>query len=125
MSRGLKNLCKKRLMLKMAEYIEREALIKHLTFAGAMCGWGLYLIKDTPAADVAPVRHGEWVWGGFDGKGYPVWCSECGIRFIGVSSPAEWLKYPEHQYCGNCGTKMGGASGSDEDKRIIKQYLNP
>lgn len=61
--------------LIMAEYIEREALIKRLTSAGAMCDWGLYLIKDEPAADVTPIRHGEWVWGGFDGKGYPVWCS--------------------------------------------------
>ncbi len=38
----------------MAEYIDREALIKRLTATGAICGWGLYLIKDEPAADVRP-----------------------------------------------------------------------
>ncbi len=98
----------------MAEYIEREALIKHLTFAGAMCGWGLYLIKDEPAADVRPERHGEWEFGKFDGIGYPVWCTACGIRFGRVTSPAAWLEYPEHQYCGNCGAKMDGKEPENE-----------
>ncbi len=72
-------------------------------------------VDETPAADVRPERHGEWVWGRFDGKGYPVWCSECGVRFIGNSNPAEWLKYPEHQYCGNCGAKMDGKDGESND----------
>lgn len=39
----------------MAEYIERESLIKRLASAGTICDWGLYLIKDEPAADVIAV----------------------------------------------------------------------
>lgn len=31
-------------------------------------------IEDTPAADVAPVIHGHWIFGEFNGIGTPVWC---------------------------------------------------
>ena len=47
----------------MAEYIEREAVLKE---AESRIMWGasaaaVYeLIRDAPAADVAPVRHGRW-----------------------------------------------------------------
>lgn len=50
--------------------------------------------KDTPAADVAPVVHGNWVYGEFD---IPH-CSECGNDIMpNRISP----------YCPNCGAKMG------------------
>lgn len=53
----------------MAEYIEREILLKK-NFYSENCNseenhWNDYAIKDIirhiPAADVAPVVHGEWV----------------------------------------------------------------
>ena len=52
--------------------------------------------KDTPAADVAPVRHGHWI---INSDGYYPQCSEC------MSEPRgrEMTKY-----CGECGAKMDG-----------------
>lgn len=50
-------------------------------------------IKEIPAADVAPVVHGRWVYGEFD---FPH-CSECGTDVEpNMISP----------YCPNCGAKM-------------------
>ncbi len=89
----------------MAEYIEREALIKRLTFAGAMCGWGLYLIKDEPAADVRPERHGYWE----KNEEGIFQCSEC--KRLAVPT-----QYSQHlgNYCPNCGAKMGGEEPKNE-----------
>ena len=59
-----------------------------------------YLIpKDTPAADVVPVRHGHWV------KEKPDvlihWhCSVCENCY--------YLEEPNANYCPNCGAKMDG-----------------
>ena len=46
--------------------------------------------KDTPAADVAPVRHGEWA---------GTVCTSCG------ESTSD---YYDCDYCPNCGAKMDG-----------------
>ncbi len=107
----------------MPEYIEREAVYKLLKSASMPWGqrWEDYTrditraVEKIPAADVRPERHGGWEFGKFDGIGYPVWCTACGIRFGRVTSPAAWLKYPEHQYCGNCGAKMDGKDGENND----------
>ncbi len=95
----------------MAEYIDREVLIKRLTSAGAISDWGLYLIKDEPAADVRPERHGHWVAKEFSERGYSkhytyinYFCSECGRRLKGYSSPND------APYC-HCGAKMDGEDG--------------
>ena len=84
----------------MAEYIEREATIELLRSLGSrdyrrekgtiqeaikMVSFSEY----TPAADVAPVRHGRWL---LDGS-----CSEC------MANPLTTHK----KYCPNCGAKMG------------------
>ena len=79
----------------MAEYIEREALLKwakefypnDLQFASA--------VINAPAADVAEVRHGEWIYGEFD---IPH-CSECG---------KEVLPNQISKHCPDCGAKMDG-----------------
>ena len=84
----------------MAEYIEREALLKE---AESRIMWGasaaaVYeLIRDVPAADVALVVHGRWeVVVGSDGKEHMV-CTVCRKQqdLTGVFS-----------YCPNCGAKM-------------------
>lgn len=51
-------------------------------------------IKQAPAADVAEVKHGEWVHGECVSH-----CSECGVE-----------TYPENitPYCPNCGLRMDG-----------------
>ena len=51
-----------------------------------------------PAADVAPVRHGKWLYGDYYDIGDV--CSEC-----------DWdskMTHPSYRYCPNCGAKMEG-----------------
>ena len=55
-------------------------------------------LKETPAADVAEVKHGEWVYGEFD---IPH-CSECGV---------EVMPNNVSNYCPHCGAKMDGKDG--------------
>jgi hypothetical protein len=50
-------------------------------------------------ADVAPVRHGEWI---EDESGYQI-CSNCGDEHY-------WDEY-RATYCESCGAKMGGKHG--------------
>lgn len=78
----------------MPEYIEREALINsiednpHLPVSR--------IIKEVPAADVAPVVHGEWETSDTP-LGKCCVCSVCG------SCPTM-----EYKYCPYCGAKMDG-----------------
>ena len=96
----------------MAEYIEREAVVRELNKAydnmnamGAQfyCGFmnEVYRIKDFHAADVAPVRHGSWLEvreKRLFGEHYFL-CSNCKSR-NGLMIP--------FNYCPNCGSKMDG-----------------
>jgi hypothetical protein len=96
----------------MAEYIEREALLKEISRRRNISKTSfpkqnfcvsdvLHSIYDAPAADVVEVRHGEWI----EHIEKPKWleddvdiyyeCSVCGASGIG--------KTP---YCHNCGAKM-------------------
>ena len=96
----------------MSEYIERERTVELLRSIGnreyrkekGTIQDAIKMIsypKYTPAADVAPVRHGRWI------DAYPYIepnpmcmygiCSECGFE-QGIS------KYLN--YCPNCGAKM-------------------
>ena len=99
----------------MAEYIERETFLKDIEeryclpckedgkdYNGCMCRacWVDDMLGDVigePAADVAPVRHGEWeIVVGSNGKEYMV-CTCCRVSqdLTGVFT-----------YCPNCGAKM-------------------
>ena len=79
----------------MNDYIPRKALLDWVhefypedkVFASA--------IINAPAADVAPVLHGKWVFGG-DGC---VICSNCN---------EEESNDNHRKYCPNCGAKMYG-----------------
>ena len=100
----------------MTEYIEKNKAIKELyevydyEFPTASGGFDEYArmivpntIKNMPAADVAPVRHGEWeIVVGSNGKEYMV-CTCCRVSqdLTGVFT-----------YCPNCGCRMDG--GDDE-----------
>ena len=70
------------------------------------------IIKDAPAADVRPVKRGEWV-GEYDGyaDGMPVYdmwsCSVCGKRFD------EWDERPSWSFCPNCGADMRKTSKNE------------
>ena len=87
----------------MAEYIDREALRDALYDADAITMSGVKIMNQFPAADVAPVRHGEWeIVVGSNGKEYMV-CTCCRVsqNLTGVFT-----------YCPNCGCRMDG--GDDE-----------
>lgn len=87
-------------------YIEREAVLDRLakvemdTYYGftAAVQFGvdhaIQCIKEAPAADVAPVRHGRWKNGG---NGLYDTCSACGKEI--------YLAIPMN-YCPNCGALM-------------------
>ena len=84
----------------MAEYIEREALLKELAKDVAVDGNQraaqiLECIINAPAADVAPVVHGRWTTDGI--------CNQCGCD----------IPPGEDTYCPNCGARMDGISNYD------------
>lgn len=96
-------------------YIEREALRETLDTA-----WPLYiateidqLIELAPAADVAPVVHGEWL--NYTGDFSTAECNQCGELY--EVSPDEkpcedyFSAFKQfYKFCPNCGAKMDGES---------------
>lgn len=98
----------------MAEYIEREAVIKVLHENTTEMESDIYygsnkgvpkdeiedIINEIPAADVVEVRHGEW---GDDGIAYV--CNICGKNLVIEQGTAEM------NYCPNCGAKMDEKDG--------------
>lgn len=89
----------------MAEYIEREAICKACKNSGSECTGKDCEIPYIPAADVAPVRHGRWVFDHMTGeRAYYADCSECGNRKHFVDQEA----VQKEKYCPNCGAKMEG-----------------
>lgn len=57
----------------MKEYIEKAALLENLNHAGILSGFVKFKIERFPAADVAEVRYGRWI---FEPGKIP-YCSEC------------------------------------------------
>ena len=101
----------------MAEYIEREAVVKRMGVT-PLLQYGIPkevrdgvidLVKIQPAADVAPVVHGRWVHDGRRIDGGIDWfhCSACGRSESGV--------YAFKPYCPNCGAKMDGGADDAAD----------
>ena len=103
----------------MAEYIEREALMRRIkeihcaecdSYNGVRCRacWvddTLDYIGSEPTADVAPVVHGHFVHDGPRFSGGVDWwhCSSCGRLASGVET--------RFCYCPFCGAKMDGGNG--------------
>ena len=88
----------------MAEYIEREALkqsIKNSDMWNREKMSALMIVSAEPAADVAPVVHGEWIVCG-DGEDVPWMCSHCG------KTTAHKYKIMYGKFCPNCGARMDG-----------------
>jgi len=99
------NLWKRRKVLTMAEYIEREALM--IALCKEIIGDGDYyngkddmqdeirdMVSRFPAADVAPVRHGRWK----DNK-----CTACGEEAFCYGERPYHLRT---NFCPMCGAKM-------------------
>ena len=101
----------------MAEYIEREALIKKLNEAPAYFDSGdirygidiatSEVIKQ-PIADVVEVKHSKWkvdVYG--KNKNFrDVICPICGVNY---ACHTGMLQLQRFSYCPNCGAKMDGS----------------
>ena len=98
------------------EYIEREAAlekvieVKHRDPELSGVVLHRYIkendLKDIPAADVAPVRHGRWVHDHYEKcteQFEIVKCSNCGIKMYAIA-----LSVKDANYCRNCGAKMDG-----------------
>ena len=87
----------------MDEYIKRETAVRAVMAAkwgdGSDGAMAMEIVASTPAADVAPVVHGRWI---YDKKAQRPYCSVCKGYFYGATnSPMS--------YCPNCGTKMDGS----------------
>ena len=96
----------------MAEYIEREAVVMELNKTydnmnamGAQfyCGFmnAVHRIKDFPAADVAPVRHGRWERTA-DGAAL---CTACKRKM----NPSQY----GYAFCSLCGAIMDGGQNNE------------
>lgn len=84
----------------MDEYMDKEAFSAFLKSKGYSMA-SIKTIREYPAADVAPVKHGKWVDKGYV-CGETAWeCSEC--------HEIEWrTSCSRLNYCPFCGAKMDG-----------------
>ena len=87
----------------MDEYIKRETAVRAVMAAkwgdGSDGTMAMEIVASAPAADVAPVVHGRWI---YDKKAQRPYCSVFKGYFYGATnSPMS--------YCPNCGTKMDGS----------------
>lgn len=109
------------------EYIERETVMKIIDDYGCTHGGTLgshsgavdvvgSAIYKLPAADVAPVKHGHWVYNqnGHD-WGLGAWeCSLCHSvnNNLPIDKRFSPYVYAGSKYCPNCGAKMDGGENS-------------
>ena len=87
----------------MAEYIEREtikAAMIHYGFKSPDMTVTEFVEDELPAADVAPVRHGQWIEKEKYNFGIMYDCSLCEDRIL--DNGHHW------NYCPNCGARMDG-----------------
>lgn len=94
----------------MAEYIDRAAIIAEVEANKLMAREPaakriLGMLRDFPAADVAPVVHGQWI---PISDGDCAECSECGEFYetgdAGMVSFGLFLR--SHKLCPTCGARM-------------------
>lgn len=91
----------------MAEYIEREALFRSIADDVAPFNVAMVFrhIRNAPAADVAPVRHGHWI----EDHDY-LKCPECSVM---VKWDFTFFDIGNWDYCPNCGAKMDGGDNTE------------
>ena len=126
----------------MAEYIEREALLDDIDAAMQNTGMGVIVgqtlrryVRRQPTADVAEIRHGEWLEDEYNETTY---CSECEEEALYNSTfelqfDYDWEEnlvpcgYEEHKeyirtkYCPNCGAKMDGDTNDSREQNKIRK----
>lgn len=89
----------------MADYIDREKIfsIWRSMPAPASVTSLAAAISQTPAADVAPVRHGRWMT--TDAYPHHLYCSVCYKTYAKNAKWVNELDLPTN-YCPNCGARM-------------------
>ena len=114
----------------MAEYIEREALLKDISESVVFTVKGdspsleirgankiIDRIKSAPTADVVEVNHGEWiVLADFADKSICAECSVCGEEYTYEKGQiGNFVRncYAKYNYCPNCSAKMDLKEGDD------------
>lgn len=113
----------------MSDYISREALKEAFdnadadvceSYSDGYCNWGFGrknindVIDGVPAADVEPVRHGEWLRTDDDWSSLvTIQCSVCGGEWcFEVDEDVQLLGY---NYCPGCGCKMDLEDETNDD----------
>ena len=103
----------------MPEYIDREEVMKiakngyHSDFGRSMADLTSLreVLEDTPTADVAEVKHGEWTKDDSDG----CFCSFCGwytdYDYDYVTNNG--LGNDDFIYCSHCGARMDGGTNDE------------
>ena len=107
----------------MAEYIERETAVAWFmpyAHAGESIDADVVIsdIKGMKAADVAPVRHGRWIfgkdlpcgWGEILKNKYHLYCSECLEQAFNRSEDNDPDFDVDTPYCPFCGCCMDGGA---------------
>ena len=98
----------------MAEYIKQEDLLELYRMDDPVLNENGHVplpvirqnIMDIPAADVAPVRHGQWETN--SDRPDSLICSVCKCGF-------DMWKHDPHNFCPNCGSKMDGGDNDAAD----------
>ena len=78
----------------MDEYIKREEAIEAVKHAWAKWLEPSQYLEIIPAADVDPVRHGQWL------------CVDTDTEQFFLCNRCKKKEYWESDYCPNCGAKM-------------------
>ena len=105
--------------MEMGDLISRKAMLEAIDELRPTLKSIREFVRNRPAVDAEPVRHGRWVW---DGNGMDwnigAWvCSECGMRneniLAGDSIHTNPYVYAGTIYCPNCGARMDGGRKED------------
>lgn len=98
----------------MSDYISREAFKKKYLCCGYLPEMPEKEFDEFPAADVEPVRHGEWLRTDDDWSSLvTIQCSACGGEWcFEVDEDVQLLGY---NYCPGCGCKMDLEDETDDN----------
>ena len=99
----------------MAEYIDRDAVYHAISVDGGLNAYEkvycIDIVRKIPAADVAPVRHGRWIWAD---DGY-CRCSECKQKATVIRQWDDEPMTTMTNCCPVCGARMDGGGCRETD----------